>query len=95
MVTIPCAVQYILIAWLFYTWKFYLLLPSLLGATSSVCESVSVLHRHSFVLYFGFHMIDIIQYLSFSDLFHQAQDSLGRNTGVSCHFLFQCMKVKS
>ena len=28
---------------------------------------------------------------------HQAprlQDSPGKNTGVSCHFLFQCMKVK-
>ena len=23
------------------------------------------------------------------------QDSLGKNTGVGCHFLFQCMKVKS
>ena len=23
------------------------------------------------------------------------QDSLGKNTGVSCHFLFQCMRVKS
>ena len=22
-------------------------------------------------------------------------DSLGKNTGVGCHFLFQCMKVKS
>ena len=29
---------------------------------------------------------------------HQAplsQDSPGKNTGVGCHFLFQCMKVKS
>ena len=29
---------------------------------------------------------------------HQAPhpwDSPGKNTGVSCHFLFQCMKVKS
>ena len=90
MVTIPCAVQYILIAWLFYTWKFYLLLPSLLGATSSICESVSVLHRHSFVLYFGFHMIDIIHYLSFSDLFHQAQDSLGTSAAAAVKSLQLC-----
>ena len=26
---------------------------------------------------------------------HQAPSSLGKNTGVSCHFLLQCMKVKS
>ena len=24
-----------------------------------------------------------------------AWDSLGKNTGVGCHFLLQCMKVKS
>ena len=26
---------------------------------------------------------------------HQAHPSLGKNTGVGCHFLLQCMKVKS
>ena len=26
---------------------------------------------------------------------HRPWDSPGKNTGVSCHFLFQCMKVKS
>jgi len=25
----------------------------------------------------------------------QSQDSPGKNTGVGCHFLLQCMKVKS
>ena len=80
MVIIPCAVQYILVVWLFYTKSLYLLLPSLLGTTSSICESVSLLHIRSFVLYFEFHMIDIIQYLSFSDLSHQAQDSPGTST---------------
>ena len=27
--------------------------------------------------------------------FHRPCDSLGKNTGVGCHFLLQCMKVKS
>ena len=27
--------------------------------------------------------------------FHRPWDSPGKNTGVSCHFLLQCMKVKS
>ena len=26
---------------------------------------------------------------------HRPWDSLGKNTGVGCHFLLQCMKVKS
>ena len=26
---------------------------------------------------------------------HRPWDSLGKNTGVGCHFLFQCMKLKS
>ena len=26
---------------------------------------------------------------------HHPWDSLGKNTGVGCHFLLQCMKVKS
>ena len=26
---------------------------------------------------------------------HHSWDSRGKNTGVGCHFLFQCMKVKS
>ena len=27
--------------------------------------------------------------------FHHPWDSLGKNTGVGCHFLLQCMKMKS
>ena len=35
-------------------------------------------------------MIDIIQYLSFSDLFHQAQDSLGTSAAAAVKLLQSC-----
>ena len=73
---IPSPVWCILVVDLFYIQWFVsvnsklLICPPLfpLSCDNYVCESVSILHIHSFVLYFRFHICDITQYLSFSDL---------------------------
>ena len=85
------------------------LYPPLVTTTSvlSVCESASVSQISPFVTYFRFHMCCcccwVTSVVSDSVRPHRRQptrlprpwDSPGKNTGVGCHFLLQCMKMKS